>query len=74
MFIRDTPGFGIYFSAYEMFKRSWGVSEKDKIDHKYHGLQPSQVKLRLFLAGGFSGMITWFVCYPVDTLKTKLQT
>ena len=33
MFIRDTPGFGIYFTCYEMFKRSWGVSEKDKLDH-----------------------------------------
>ena len=38
MFIRDTPGFGIYFSSYEMFKRYWGVSERDKTEHNYHGL------------------------------------
>lgn len=38
LFIRDTPGFGIYFSAYEFFKRRWGVSERDKIEHNYHGM------------------------------------
>ena len=74
MFIRDAPGFGIYFTTYEKFKRSFGVSEKDKLEHNFHGLQPYQVKLRLFLSGGFSGMLTWFVAYPIDTLKTKLQT
>ena len=40
MFIRDTPGFGIYFSTYETLKRASGVSERDKLDHNYHDLQP----------------------------------
>lgn len=74
MFIRDAPGFGIYFSTYEFLKRSWGVSEVDKNEHNYHGMSSNQVSLRLFLGGGFSGMATWFICYPADHLKTRLQT
>ena len=72
MFIRDAPGFGIYFCAYEALKRWWRVSDIDRIEHDYHGLSPQQVKMRMFLGGGFAGMVTWFVCYPADHLKTRL--
>jgi len=26
-----------------------------------------------FLAGGFSGMVSWFITYPIDTMKTRIQ-
>ena len=73
MFIRDTPGFAIYFGIYEYFKRCAKVSEGDKLQHNYHGISSYQVKLRLFVCGGLAGMVTWFAAYPADTLKTKLQ-
>lgn len=30
LFVRDVPGFAIYFGTYEFFKRCAGVSEVDK--------------------------------------------
>ena len=27
-----------------------------------------------FICGGMAGCATWFVCYPMDTIKTKMQT
>ena len=29
--------------------------------------------LRKFFSGGFAGLLTWFVAYPADVLKTNLQ-
>lgn len=26
-----------------------------------------------FLAGGFAGMASWFITYPIDTMKTRIQ-
>ena len=74
MFIRDTPGFAIYFGMYESLKRQAGVSQTDKTQHNYYGMTDPQVKLRIFVSGGFAGVFTWFFCYPADTLKTRLQT
>ena len=74
LFVRDVPGFAIYFGTYEFFKRCSGVSEVDKTQHNYHGKSDLAVKLRLFCSGGFAGMMTWTVAYPADTLKTRLQT
>jgi solute carrier family 25 (mitochondrial carnitine/acylcarnitine transporter), member 20/29 len=31
-------------------------------------------KFKLLMAGGLSGVITWFLTYPFDTLKTFIQT
>ena len=72
MFIRDTPGFAVYFGVYECFKRCMSVSEADKKQYNYHGISDFQVKFRLFCAGGLAGMVAWTVSYPADTLKTKL--
>ena len=38
MFIRDTPGFAVYFGVYECFKRCMLVSEVDKKQYNYHGI------------------------------------
>lgn len=32
------------------------------------------VGLRKFMCGGTAGVITWFVVYPMDTVKSKMQT
>ena len=37
-------------------------------------MSPMQYKVSLLLSGGFSGMVTWFCCFPADTLKTRMQT
>lgn len=35
---------------------------------------PLDIYLRKFLAGGVSGCITWAALYPMDTVKSKMQT
>lgn len=32
------------------------------------------VGLRKFMSGGVAGCITWFAVYPMDTVKSKMQT
>ena len=32
-----------------------------------------EIGLRKFISGGTAGCLTWFTCYPMDTVKTKMQ-
>jgi solute carrier family 25 carnitine/acylcarnitine transporter 20/29 len=73
MLLRDGPGFGLYFTLFEAVKRRLGVSDKDRQHNQYNGLNNTQVAMRQFLAGGFSGAITWTFSFPFDTIKTRMQ-
>lgn len=55
--LRDVPGFGAYFLTYEFFTRSDGPVSTG----------------RMLLAGGFAGVVSWVVVYPVDVLKSRMQ-
>ena len=74
MLIRDGPGFGLYWMVFESNKRRFGVSDKDRVNHDYYGMSKGQIGFRKSIAGGISGCLIWALVYPVDTLKTKLQT
>ena len=68
LFMRDCPGFALYFWLFEYLKRVFNVSEENKNKSKF------DVALRKFLCGGISGLVTWTSCYPMDTIKTTMQT
>ena len=66
--LRDTPGVGMYFLVYEWLCRRWGV----------HDTAPANTMdlntfAKLNLAGGLAGTAAW-VSYPLDVIKTRLQT
>ncbi|KAG9336419.1 hypothetical protein JZ751_002766 [Albula glossodonta] len=61
-FIRETPGFGVYFLAYDVLTRSLGCEPDD----------PYMIPKLLF-AGGMSGIASWISTYPVDVIKSRLQ-
>ncbi|XP_064195459.1 mitochondrial basic amino acids transporter-like isoform X1 [Anguilla rostrata] len=61
-FIRETPGFGVYFLAYDVLTRSLGCEPDDPY------LIP-----KLLFAGGMSGIASWLSTYPVDVIKSRLQ-
>lgn len=63
--LRDCPGYGVYFASYAYFCELFTKDGQSR-----HSLHPS----RMLLAGGFCGMISWIVCYPVDIIKTRVQT
>lgn len=52
---------GVYFGTYDFLKRFFTVDGK----LSQHGS---------FLSGGISGVTTWFIMYPVDYIKTRVQS
>lgn len=68
MLIRDAPGFGVYFWLFELFKRRLHVYTREQDPHH----NPIDIGARKFVAGGTAGVFTWFIAYPMDTIKSKM--
>ncbi|KAH9908339.1 mitochondrial carrier domain-containing protein [Xylariomycetidae sp. FL2044] len=68
---RDGPGSAAYFAAYEAIKRR--LTPRDPVTgepRKDAGLSLTAVTL----AGGAAGIAMWIPVFPVDTVKSRLQT
>ncbi|KAJ1344639.1 hypothetical protein BSLG_000162 [Batrachochytrium salamandrivorans] len=64
--IREFHGYGIYFSVYEYLMQRTMAS---------HGVKRSQVSSwHQLLFGAASGYMLWIFIYPVDVIKSKIQT
>lgn len=59
--LRDSPGFGVYFSGYEYLTQKV-TDSKGNVN-----------TLSLLLVGGLAGVISWMVTYPLDVMKSRLQ-
>ncbi|KAL4926428.1 carnitine:acyl carnitine antiporter [Aspergillus undulatus] len=65
---RDGPGSAAYFAAYEYIKRS--LTPKDT-----NGNVTGELSLPAVLAaGGAAGIAMWIPVFPVDTIKSRLQS
>ncbi|KAJ5593827.1 uncharacterized protein N7459_000035 [Penicillium hispanicum] len=65
---RDGPGSAAYFAAYEYIKRS--LTPKDE-----NGNITGELSLTAVLtAGGGAGIAMWIPVFPVDTIKSRLQS
>lgn len=66
---RDGPGSAAYFAAYEYIKR--GLTPVDPATGKASG----QLSLpAVTMAGAAAGVAMWIPVFPVDTVKSRLQT
>jgi len=65
---RDGPGSAAYFATYEYIKRS--LSPKDAEGNATGELSLSAV----VAAGGAAGVAMWIPVFPIDTIKSKLQS
>ena len=64
---RDGPGSAAYFAAYEVIKRK--LTPKDE-----NGL-PGKLSLpAVMAAGGAAGIAMWIPVFPIDTVKSRLQS
>ncbi|KAH8903874.1 mitochondrial carrier [Coniochaeta sp. PMI_546] len=59
--IRDSVGYGFYFWSYELSRRWMG---------RYGGNETADV----LLCGGLAGIVTWASIFPLDVIKTRVQT
>ncbi|KAI6783435.1 Mitochondrial carnitine carrier-like protein [Emericellopsis cladophorae] len=66
---RDGPGSAAYFAAYEYIKRS--MSPKDPVTGKPTG---DLSLMAVTCAGAAAGVAMWIPVFPVDTVKSRLQT
>ena len=65
---RDGPGSAAYFATYEYVKRS--LTPKDALGNATGGLSLPAV----LTAGGAAGVAMWIPVFPVDTIKSRLQS
>lgn len=61
--VRASPTFGLYFFLFEALQR-----ELPRAAASLRG------EMATLFAGGIAGMCTWAISYPLDTVKTHLQT
>lgn len=66
--LRDSIGYGFYFWSYELAIRNWPQPEAGK--------RPSikDEAPKVMLCGGLAGIVTWASVFPLDVIKTRLQT
>ena len=66
---RDGPGSAAYFAAYEYIKRK--LTPVDPATGKPTG----QISLpAILVAGGAAGVAMWIPVFPIDTVKSRLQS
>ncbi|KAK6202793.1 mitochondrial carrier protein [Scheffersomyces amazonensis] len=65
--IRESVGLGIYFATYEAL-----IANELTKDKSITRADISSLKLCAF--GGLSGYTLWIAIYPIDVIKSKLQT
>ncbi|CEJ82856.1 hypothetical protein VHEMI02901 [[Torrubiella] hemipterigena] len=65
--LRDSIGYGFYFWSYKLMCNHWntitGLDESSK-----------SAAARTLTCGGIAGIVTWASVFPLDVIKTRVQT
>lgn len=65
--LRDSIGYGFYFWSYELSSK-WVESNRQSSSPW------SQDAAKVLLCGGLAGVVTWASVFPLDVIKTRVQT
>ncbi|KAI0106349.1 solute carrier family 25 member 45 [Hypoxylon sp. NC0597] len=65
--LRDSIGYGFYFWSYELSSK-WIESSRPNASAF------SQDAAKVLLCGGLAGVVTWASIFPLDVIKTRVQT
>jgi solute carrier family 25 (mitochondrial carnitine/acylcarnitine transporter), member 20/29 len=76
--LREVPAFGLYFCTYDYLKdvtnnlliKYWNDDSTVTIPTTI----TSHTWIASAIAGGLSGSLTWAIVYPIDLIKSKIQT
>lgn len=66
--LRDSIGYGFYFWSYEVALQNWPLSKSIGENTL------SEEATRILMCGGIAGIATWGSVFPLDVVKTRLQT
>jgi len=70
--LRDSIGYGFYFWSYELSTRWWVAGRGARAAP---GDAPAtEDAARVLLCGGLAGIVTWASIFPLDVIKTRVQT
>ncbi|KAK7738431.1 hypothetical protein SLS62_011397 [Diatrype stigma] len=69
--LRDSVGYGFYFWSYELSSK-WVEEVARKRDSG--GSAFAQDATKVLLCGGLAGVVTWASVFPLDVIKTRVQT
>lgn len=64
--MRESVGYGTQFGVYHSFKIFCSQRGKKSVE--------DITNMEYMIAGGFAGSIAWMVTYPIDVIKTLIQT
>lgn len=70
---REIPAFGVYFALYDIIREDI-VSYKRRMMGSSEESSSSIDLLGSILAGGTAGSVSWAIIYPLDVIKTRIQT
>jgi len=65
--LRDSIGYGFYFWSYELSTRFMMSKMRER-------RSDTQEAAKALLCGGLAGVITWASIFPLDLIKTRVQT
>jgi len=65
--LRDSVGYGFYFWSYELSTRLMMSRSKQSTSS-------GQEATKVLLCGGLAGVVTWASVFPLDVVKTRVQT
>jgi len=75
--LRDSIGYGFYFWSYELSTR-YMVSRMRDSSSTSSTMNGSSVSMeeatRVLVCGGLAGVVTWASIFPLDVIKTRVQT
>lgn len=65
---RDSIGYGFYFWSYKLMTSRWPVSSHDGVASLHYEAP------KILFCGGIAGIVTWASVFPLDMVKTRVQT
>jgi len=65
--LRDSIGYGFYFWSYELSTRLMMSKMRERGSD-------AQEAAKVLLCGGLAGVVTWASIFPLDVIKTRVQT